>query len=159
MAEDSCKPTISHWLKSEYGRCWPLRSTGYHLCMPLKSNCVVLRNIFIKNYLLELSITNTKIPVPKMFEFIKAVVELRLNERIFQEKERNPEPAAPNPHFSFNPNYFHYPTSHNNRLACKVHTQQVDTQSHKDWGSLVVDQGFSQEGQETSLTLLQIEMF
>ena len=94
-----------------------------------------------------------------MFEFIKAVVELRLNERIFQEKERNPEPAAPNPHFSFNPNYFHYPTSHNNRLACKVHTQQVDTQSHKDWGSLVVDQGFSQEGQETSLTLLQIEMF
>ena len=35
---------------------------------PLKSNCVVLRNIFIKNYLLELSITNTKILMAKCSE-------------------------------------------------------------------------------------------
>lgn len=86
-------------------------------------------------YLLELSISNAQILMaksfrnaPKMLAFRKAVVEQLVNGRTFRLTERDPEPAAPIPHFRFNRDHFHYPTAHSNRLACKVHIQRVDTQ-------------------------------
>ena len=65
---------------------------------------------------------------PKMLQFRKAVVEQPVDGRTFQLTDRNPEPAAPIPHFCFNRDQFHGPISNGNRLACKVHIQRVDTQ-------------------------------
>ena len=86
-------------------------------------------------YLLELSVSNAQIlmaksfgDAPNMLQFRKNVVEELVNGRTFRLTERNPEPAPPIPHFRFNRDHFHYPISHDNRLARKVHIQRVDTQ-------------------------------
>ncbi|PFX34730.1 PiggyBac transposable element-derived protein 1 [Stylophora pistillata] len=65
---------------------------------------------------------------PKMLQFRKAVVEQLVDDRTFRLTDRDPEPAAPIPHFRFNRDYFYHPISNGNRLACKVHIQRVDTQ-------------------------------
>ena len=85
-------------------------------------------------YLLELSISNAQIlmtksfsDAPKMLQFRKAVVEQLVDGRTFRLTDRNPEPAAPIPHFCFNRDYFRHPISNGNSLACKVHIQWVDT--------------------------------
>lgn len=119
-------------------------------------------------YLLELSIWNAQILMaksfrgaPKMLQFREAVVEQLADWRTFQLTVRNPEPAAPIPHFHFNQEHFHYPISNSNRLACKVRIQQVDTttsmikagKAQEDWQNFMEDGGLGQEDQEDCITI------
>ena len=83
---------------------------------------------------MELSIANAQILMTKSFRdalkmlhFRKAVVKQQVDGRTFRLTDRNPEPAAPIPHFCFNRDHFHYRISNDNRLACKVHNQRVET--------------------------------
>ena len=86
-------------------------------------------------FLLDLSISNAQIlmaksfrDAPKMLQLRKAVLEQLVDGKTFRLTDRNPESTAPIPHFHLNQDYFHYPISNSNRLACKVHIQRVDTQ-------------------------------
>ena len=78
-------------------------------------------------FLLDLSISNAQIlmaksfrDAPKMLQLRKAVLEQLVDGKTFRLTDRNPESTAPIPHFHLNQDYFHYPISNSNRLACKL---------------------------------------